>query len=151
MVRYWILRQKTPFSPIQEGIVVEIKKRKDQSSQAHHTHSGRAQQAEIIYPKNNGRSKERRVWHASKIRGEIRQQSDTYILLSNESMKTSTTRTGPPRQSLSTDGERSPNETCPAIGIVYTQNVQGLTGEYKGLESLVDPIVDLMIRHNIMV
>ena len=52
--------------------------------------------------------------------------------------------------SLSKDSERSPNETCPAIGIVYTQNVQGLTGKDKGLESLVDPIVDLMIRHNIM-
>ena len=30
-------------------------------------------------------------------------------------------------------------------------NVQGLKGKDKGLESLVDPIVDLMIKDNIMV
>ena len=83
---------------------------------------------------------------------ESRQQSDTSsILPSNESMKTSTTRTGLPCHLLSTDIERIPNETCPEIGIIYTKNVQGLTGKDKGLESLVDPIVDLMIRQNIMV
>ena len=66
-------------------------------------------------------------------------------------MKTSTTRPGLPRHLLSTDSKRNPNETCPEIGFVYTQNVQGLTGEDRGLESLVDPIVDLMIQDNIMV
>ena len=76
---------------------------------------------------------------------EYRQQSDTSILPSKESMKTNTTRTGLPRHLLSTDSESSPNETCPEIGIVYTQNVQGLTGKDKGLESLVDTIVYLMI------
>ena len=77
---------------------------------------------------------------------ESRQQSDKSILPSNEDMKTSTTRPGLPRHLLSTESERIPNETCPEIGIVYTQNVQGLTGKDKGLESLVDPIVDLMIK-----
>ena len=66
-------------------------------------------------------------------------------------MKTSTTRSGLPHQLISTDIERSPNETCPEIGIVYTQIMQGLIGKDKGLESLVDPIVDLMIKQNIMV
>ena len=61
---------KTPFSLIQDGIVVKITKRKDQESQAHHTSSGQAQQANTIDPTNHGRSKERRVWHASRIRGE---------------------------------------------------------------------------------
>ena len=75
---------------------------------------------------------------------ESRQQSDTSILPSNESMKTNMTRTGLPRHLLSTDSERSPNETCPEIGIVCTQNLQGLTGKDKGLESLVGPIVDLI-------
>ena len=75
---------------------------------------------------------------------ESRQQSDTSILPSNESMKTSTTRIGLPLHALSTDHEKSPNETCHVTGIFYTKNVQGLTGKDKGLESLVDPIVDLM-------
>ena len=66
-------------------------------------------------------------------------------------MKTSMTIIVLPRHSLSIDSKRSTNETCPAIGIVYTQNVKGLTGKDKGLESLVDPILYLMIRQNIMV
>ena len=34
--------------------------------------------------------------------------------------------------------------------IIYTKNVQGLSGKDKRLESLVDPIVDLMITKGIM-
>ena len=52
---------------------------------------------------------------------------------------------------MSTNNERITNETCPEMGIFYTHNVKGRTGKDKGLESLVDPIVDLMIKHNIMV
>ena len=64
-------------------------------------------------------------------------------------MKTSTTRPELPRHLLSTDIKWNPNETCPEVVIVYTQNVQGLTGKDKGLESLVDPIVDLMIKEKL--
>ena len=35
--------------------------------------------------------------------------------------------------------------------IIYTQNVQGLTGKDKRLDSLVDPIVNIIIARNIMV
>ena len=98
---------------------------------------------------------EARSEESSSLRGfeeeESRQQPDTSIIPSNKDMKTSTTRPGLPRNLLSTDSKRNPNETCPKIGIVYTQNVQGLTGKDKGLKSLVDPIVDLMIKDNIMV
>ena len=79
------------------------------------------------------------------------QQPDTPILPSNYSTKTSTTRIGLSRRSLFPNSEKSPNETCPANGTIYTQNVQGLTGKDNILESLVDPIVDLMINNNIMV
>ena len=92
---------------------------------------------------------------SSSLRGfeeeESRQQSDTSIIPLNEDMKTSTTRPGLPRHLLSIDSKRNANETWPKIGIVYTQNVQGLIGKDKGLESLVNPIVDLMIKDNIMV
>ena len=47
--------------------------------------------------------------------------------------------------------EKGPNETCPKNGIIYTQNLQGLTGKDNRLDYLVDPIVDLMITCNIMV
>ena len=78
-------------------------------------------------------------------------QPDMPILPSNDSTKTSTTRIGLSCRSLFPNSEKSPNETCPTHGPIYTQNVQGLTGKDKRLESLVDPLVDLMITNNIVV
>ena len=60
-------------------------------------------------------------------------------------------RIGPYRRSLFLNIEKSPNETCPTYGTIYTKKVQGLTGKDKILESLVDPLVDLRITNNIMV
>ena len=78
-------------------------------------------------------------------------QPDTPILPSNDSTKTITTRIGISCRSLFPNSEKSPNEICPKNGTIYTQNVQGLTGKDKRLESLVDPLVYLMINNNIMV
>ena len=60
-------------------------------------------------------------------------------------------RIGPSCRSLFLNSEKSPNETCPTHGTIYMQNLQGLTGKDKRLDSLVDPLVDLMITNNIMV
>ena len=43
-----------------------------------------------------------------------------------------------------------PDETCPKQGILYSKNVQGLSGKIKRLESLVDPIFDLMVAKGIL-
>ena len=59
-------------------------------------------------------------------------------------------RIGPTFHSLFPNSEKGPNETWPAHAIIYTQNVQGLTGKDKRLDSIVDPLVDLMITINIM-
>ena len=78
-------------------------------------------------------------------------QPDTPILPSNHSTKMSTTRIGLSFCSLFPNSEKSPNETCPTHRTIYTQNVQGITGKDKILESLVNTLVDLMITNNIMV
>ena len=57
---------------------------------------------------------------------------------------------GETRRSLLSRRDTSPNETCPKAGIICTQNVQGLSGKDKKLDSLIDPIVDLMITKGIM-
>ena len=57
---------------------------------------------------------------------------------------------GHTHRSLLPSRDKSPNETCPKAGIIYTQNVQGLSGKDKNLDSLIDPIVDLMITKGIM-
>ena len=49
------------------------------------------------------------------------------------------------------NSEKSTNETCSTHGTIYTQNVQGLTEKDTILESLADPLVELMITNNIMV
>ena len=91
--------------------------------------------------------------HASRIQRERESghQPDTPILPSNDSMKTSTTTIGLFCCLLFPNSEKSPNETFPANGTIYTQNLQGIIGKDKRLESLVDPLVDLMINNNIMV
>ena len=137
MVRYWILRRK--LLSVQFKTALWSRSRK-----------GKIKQVKRITLAQDKRIKpsplirhimeEARNEESCTLRGleerESRQQSDTSILPSNESSKTSTKRTGLPTHLISTDSESSPNETCPAIGIVYTQNVQGLTGKDKGLESL---------------
>ena len=152
MVRYWFLRRKllsvqfktASWSRSWKGKIKQVKRialAQDERSEP---------KPLIRKIMEETRSKESGTLQRFEER-DSRQQSDTSILPSNESMRKSTTRTGLPRWSLYTDSEKSHNETFPALGIVYTQNVQGLTGKDKGLESLVDPIVDLMIKHNIMV
>ena len=78
-------------------------------------------------------------------------QPYTPILPSNDAPKTSTMRIGLSCRSLFTKIEKSPNETCPTHGTIYTQNLQGLTGKDKILDSLVDPLLDLMITNKIIV
>ena len=78
-------------------------------------------------------------------------QLDTPLLPINNTKKAGTTSTGTTYQSLFPNSEKGTNETCPKRGIIYTQNVQGLTGKDKRLDSLVDPIVNIMIARNIMV
>ena len=51
---------------------------------------------------------------------------------------------GPINWLLFKNNKSGPNETCPKQGIIYLKNVQGLSGKDKRLETLVDPIVDLM-------
>lgn len=46
-------------------------------------------------------------------------------------------------------GANSLHETCPDIGIIYTQNVQGLSGKDRELETLLDTIVELTISQKI--
>ena len=152
MVRYWILRRK--LLSVQFKTASCLRSRKGKIKQVKRITLA---QDERSNPKplirkimEEARSEEYGTPRGFEER-ESRQQSDTSILPSNESIRTSTTKTGLPCRSLSTDSEKSPNETCPELGIVYTKNVQVLTGKDKGLESLVDPIVDLMIIHNIMV
>ena len=78
-------------------------------------------------------------------------QPDMPIFPSNNTTKTSTIRIGPTHRSLLPNSENSTNEIWTTHRIIYTQNAQGITGKDNILDSLVDPLVDLMLTNNIMV
>ena len=61
-----------------------------------------------------------------------------------------TIRAGPINRLLFKNNKSGPDETCLKQGIIYTQNVKGLSGKDKRLESLVDPIIDLMVDKKIL-
>ena len=56
-----------------------------------------------------------------------------------------TIRTGPINRLLFKNNKTGPDENCPKQGIIYMQNVQGLSGKDKRLESFVYSIIDLMV------
>ena len=61
------------------------------------------------------------------------------------------TRDGPTCRALFQNSVEGLNETCPHRGIIYTQNVQSLSGKDRRQGSLIDPIIDLMITESITI
>ena len=43
------------------------------------------------------------------------------------------------------------DKTCPLRGVILTQNIQELSGKDRRLESLLDPLVEIMISNGIMI
>ena len=152
MVRYWILRRKSLL--VQFEMVSWLRPRKGKIKQvkcitlAQVEHSTQKLSiSKIMVDARNERF--------CTLRGVGERQSgyqpDMPILPSDDATKTSTMRIGPSCNSLFPNSEKSPNETCPTHRTIYTQNMQVLNGKDKRLDSLVDPLVGLMITNNIMV
>ena len=59
-------------------------------------------------------------------------------------------RDGPTTHLLCKNSKSGPDETCPSRGVIYAQNVHGLSRKDKQLEFLLDPPVDIMISKGIM-
>ena len=57
-----------------------------------------------------------------------------------------TIKSGPINGLLFKNNKSGPDETWPKQGIIYLQNIQVLSGKDKRLDSLVDPIIDLMVN-----
>ena len=83
-------------------------------------------------------------------RGAGNKPDKPYILTTIDTEKKGTMSSGQTRRPLLSSRDKSPNETCPKAGIIYTQNVQRLSGKDKKLDYLIVPIVDLVITKGIM-
>ena len=62
---------------------------------------------------------------------------------------TRVSRDGPNPHFLSKNRKKGPDETFLSGNVIYTQNVNGISGKEKHLESLLDPLVDIMISKEI--
>ena len=57
-----------------------------------------------------------------------------------------------PTPHLSCENDKiGPDKTFPSRGVIYNQNINGLSGKDKNLDSLLDPMVDIMITKGVMV
>ena len=60
-------------------------------------------------------------------------------------------RDGPTPYLLCKNDKVGTNETYPSRGVIYNQNIKGLSGKDKNLDSLLDPLIDITITKGIMV
>ena len=78
------------------------------------------------------------------------QLNELFLLLDPSTNRLDTIKDGLINWLLFKNNKLGPDETCPKQGIIYSQNVQGLSGEDKRLESFVDLIIDLMVDKSIL-
>ena len=152
MVRYWILRRESP--PAKFETEYWFRPRRGNLKQVKLTILA---QAECIVRKPsirkimaNTMSKRSCTLQGVGERESGNEPDKTLLSTTHNTKKTGTMSSGHTCRSLFPSSDKSPNETCPKAGIIYTQNVQGLSGKDKRLDSLVDPIVDLVITKGIM-
>ena len=77
-------------------------------------------------------------------------QTNNTLLPMDNFKDTCVSRYGPTPHLLRKNSKKGPDETCPCRGVIYTQNVNRLSGKEKQLESLLGPLVDTMISKGIM-
>ena len=63
----------------------------------------------------------------------------------------SVVRDGPTNHSLRHLNKKYPDETCPRTGVIFTQNIQGLSRKDMKLESLLEPLIEIMIYNGVMI
>ena len=152
MVRYWIMRIESPPAKFETASWFRPRK-------------GKLKQVKLIILVQAARSVRKpsickimanaMIERSCKLQGvgerESGNEPDKPLLsTTHDTEMTGTMSSGQTRRSLFPSSDKSLNKTCPKAGIIYTQNMQGLSGKDKRLDSLVDPIVDRMITKGIM-
>ena len=152
MVRYWILRRESP--PAKFKTSSWFRPRKGKRKQVKLTILAQAacsvRKPSIHKIMAKAMSKRSCTLQGVGERESGNEPDKPLLSTTHDTEKTGTMSSGQTRRSLFPSSDKSPNETCPKARIIYTQNVQGLSGKDKRLDSLVDTIVDLMITKGIM-
>ena len=71
--------------------------------------------------------------------------------LSSSVEDTSVVRYGTTNHSLRHRSKKVTDETCPRTSVIFTQNIQGLPWKDRKLESLLDPLIEIMISNGFMI
>ena len=95
-------------------------------------------------------SKNNRQSHDEILSAYENQPNEPLLPVDPSKMRLDTIKDGPINRFLFQNKKPGPNETCPKQGIIYSQNVQCLSGKDRKLDSLVDTIVDLMFAKGIL-
>ena len=94
-------------------------------------------------------SKKNHQYHDEVERAYDNQPNEPILPVDPSTMLLDTIKYGSINRLLFKNNKSGPDETWPKQGIIYSQNVQGLSGKDKRLEYLVDPIVDLMVAKGV--
>ena len=81
---------------------------------------------------------------------EIKKHTIKTTFLSSSVEKTRVVRDRPTNYSQHHRNEKYPNETFPREGVIFTHNTQGLSGKGRNLESLLDPLIEIMISNGLL-
>ena len=150
MVRYWILRRESPPAKFETASL--FWPRKGNLKQAKLTILAQAarsvQKPSICKIMANSMSERSYTLQGVGERESGNEPDKPLLSTTHDTEKTGTMSSGQTRQSLFPSSDKNNHETFPKAGIIYMQNVQGLSGKDKRLDSLVDPIVAL-INHKV--
>ena len=95
------------------------------------------------------RRKSSEVLKAEKVR--IGNQPVRLSLSKPKHEDTRVSRDGPTPHLSCKNEKVGPDETCQSRGVIYNQNINGLPGKDRNLDSLLDPLIDTMITKGVMV
>ena len=82
---------------------------------------------------------------------EIENHTIKPTFLSSSSEETILVRDGPTNHSFRHCNKKGPDKTCPRTGVIFTQNIQGLSGKDRKLKSLLDQLIEIMISNRVMI
>ena len=82
---------------------------------------------------------------------EIKHHMIKPIFLSSSVEENSLVRYGPTNHSLFHRNEKGTNETFPRTCIIFTKNIQGLSGKDRKLQYLLDLLIEIMIYNEVMI
>ena len=152
MVRYWILHRATPPANLEKSLW--LKPRKGNISQVKRnrlTLKTCSAYTPLLREIMMDQARELSSQLRNAEKREIENHTIKPTFLSSSVEEISVVRDGPTNHSFRHCNKKVPNETCPRTGVIFTHNIQGLSGKGRKLDSLLDLLIDMIIYIGFMI